>query len=221
MQPDSKHKSSPPSGPQGPQDGVTHRTQGDGKTAHIRHCAYSCFAKYGYFGTTVDHICVEAGISKGAFYWHYPSKQAALLDVLNTWADEVECEVDAQFQMALASNDAYTSLAEAFKREARRGRAIMPVWMEFLAQSVRDEDMRAAIAHFHRRIRAVIVKLLTPVLESTLCEADIQALAGTILATFIGMVCQDLPDPDLADFDGHVQRFLSMVALFVRTQRQP
>lgn len=36
--------------------------------------ARRCFARQGFHGTSVERILDEAGISKGAFYWHFPSK---------------------------------------------------------------------------------------------------------------------------------------------------
>ena len=40
------------------------------------------FAKQGFGGTSVDAICGEAGISKGAFYTHFESKDAVMLELL-------------------------------------------------------------------------------------------------------------------------------------------
>jgi TetR/AcrR family transcriptional repressor of nem operon len=40
------------------------------------------FAKYGYSNTSVDQIVQEAGMSKGAFYAHFPTKEDFLMKVL-------------------------------------------------------------------------------------------------------------------------------------------
>ncbi|MFC7439573.1 TetR/AcrR family transcriptional regulator [Laceyella putida] len=40
------------------------------------------FAKYGYSNTSVDQIVKEAGLSKGAFYAHFPTKEDFLMKVL-------------------------------------------------------------------------------------------------------------------------------------------
>jgi TetR/AcrR family transcriptional regulator, transcriptional repressor for nem operon len=40
------------------------------------------FAKYGYSNTSIDQIVKEAGMSKGAFYAHFPTKEAFLMKVL-------------------------------------------------------------------------------------------------------------------------------------------
>jgi TetR/AcrR family transcriptional regulator, transcriptional repressor for nem operon len=40
------------------------------------------FSKYGYSNTSVDQIVKAAGLSKGAFYAHFPTKEAFLMKVL-------------------------------------------------------------------------------------------------------------------------------------------
>ncbi|WP_232336306.1 TetR/AcrR family transcriptional regulator [Thermoactinomyces sp. CICC 10522] len=40
------------------------------------------FAKYGYSNTSINQIVKEAGLSKGAFYAHFPTKEDFLMKVL-------------------------------------------------------------------------------------------------------------------------------------------
>lgn len=44
------------------------------------------FARQGYHGTTVDDIVVECGSSKGAFYFHFDSKEALFLTLMEEFA---------------------------------------------------------------------------------------------------------------------------------------
>lgn len=39
------------------------------------------FMKNGYEGTSVDSIAKKAGVSKGAFYYHFPNKEVLLMEV--------------------------------------------------------------------------------------------------------------------------------------------
>ena len=47
----------------------------------ILNAALVIFARDGYDASSVNEICVEAGVSKGAFFHHFPSKEA-IFDVL-------------------------------------------------------------------------------------------------------------------------------------------
>ena len=48
-----------------------------------RHAALSGMKK-----TSVDELCAEAGISKGAFYSFYPSKEHLFLTVMERWQED-------------------------------------------------------------------------------------------------------------------------------------
>lgn len=45
---------------------------------HILNAAEQCFSRQGFHQTSVQDICREAGISAGAFYVYFPSKEALI-----------------------------------------------------------------------------------------------------------------------------------------------
>lgn len=45
--------------------------------------AERCFLELGYPGATLDGIAAEAGFTKGAVYWHFRSKEALFLNLLD------------------------------------------------------------------------------------------------------------------------------------------
>ncbi|MCB9852734.1 MAG: TetR/AcrR family transcriptional regulator [Phycisphaerales bacterium] len=48
-----------------------------------------CFRREGYVATTVDDICTEAGVSKGAFFHHFASKEALAEACLEKWGADM------------------------------------------------------------------------------------------------------------------------------------
>ena len=50
--------------------------------ARILEAAFTVFAAQGYTGATIDAIVQAAGYSKGAFYFHFSSKEEVFLEVL-------------------------------------------------------------------------------------------------------------------------------------------
>lgn len=48
---------------------------------HLLEAATRLFSKHGYANTSVQQICIEAGVSKGALYHHYKSKDAILYGI--------------------------------------------------------------------------------------------------------------------------------------------
>lgn len=60
-----------------------------GIIAALRRAASRHAAAVGMRKTTVDELALEAGISKGAFYKFYPSKEHLFLEVLEQWYQSV------------------------------------------------------------------------------------------------------------------------------------
>lgn len=185
-------------------------SRGDSKKSDIRRAAYRCFKQQGYHATTVDTICKDAGISKGSFYWHYESKHFVFLDILDQWSRQVMAEIIGQFEEALATQtDRMTAVSQALEREFHRGRAIVPLWLEFSAHAGRDAEIQASLGRFYRRARAAIAEMLRPVVQHALTESELQGVAATIFGAYIGLMIQELSDPDLADATRAMHQFMS------------
>jgi AcrR family transcriptional regulator len=56
---------------------------------------FSLFAEHGVDRVTVDAICDAAGVAKGTFYFHYPTKQALLVAAFHRAGDDVARHAEA------------------------------------------------------------------------------------------------------------------------------
>jgi len=189
------------------------------KRSAIRNAAYRCFATAGYHDTTVDRICETLSISKGSFYWYFRDKQAVFLNILDSWALDVDRVVSTQFASALQEPAPFPAIKHALDRELRRLRRIAPVWLEFLAHVVRVPGVRDGLRDFHRRIVRSLEKLLEPVLPEAFAEKDRRAVAVALLASFIGLVALELVDPSEIDLRAVTGHIVGLTALMV--QRDP
>jgi AcrR family transcriptional regulator len=45
--------------------------------------AIECFSRYGYAGTSIDRIAREAGVTKGALYYHFRDKEHLLFEAVS------------------------------------------------------------------------------------------------------------------------------------------
>jgi AcrR family transcriptional regulator len=195
--------SSPPAEPvaETPAKGSKRRATRAERRHAIRKAAYKCFAQQGYHGTTIDDICDAAGTSKGAFYWYFKSKSEVFVDILDTWAAEVEGEMARQFRSAMQAERPFLAIAEALAREARRSRRIVPIWVEFIAEASREPEARKALSSFYSRLHRVLTELLELALDDSFSPAETSAAAATALAGFFGLLCQEVANPDEQAFE--------------------
>jgi len=57
--------------------------------------ALSCFAELGYDATRIKHIATHAGVSEGALYRHYPSKEAIAQALYRQYLGEYVAQLHA------------------------------------------------------------------------------------------------------------------------------
>ena len=63
--------------------------------ASLRRAAWEHACAQGMKNTSVDQLAAEAGISKGAFYHFYKSKELLFLEVLSVWHQRIFEQVEA------------------------------------------------------------------------------------------------------------------------------
>ncbi len=82
---------------------------------HILQAAMRCFARRGYYATTMEEIAAEAGIAKGAAYVYFASKEALFLALYDSW----DCALADQIHAALAA------LSPAVRQSPRQVLAVL------------------------------------------------------------------------------------------------
>lgn len=155
----------------------------------VLNAALACFARNGYHATRIDDIVAEAGLSKGAIYHRFRSKEEIFLGVF----DAYEAEVWHAWE-ALPRADVLATL-EAVGRvvleTVLEPRAYLHVWKELLAH--RSAGQR--FARIYRTSRAQLEAMIAAgVRDRTLGDVDGPAAAALITGAIEGLLLQALVD---------------------------
>jgi len=190
------------------------RTTGPETEARILSAAAECFSRRGFDATGVADVCTTAGVSKGAFYHHFPSKQAVFLALLNQWLTVLD-------EQLLAATQQTSSAAEAMQRIAGMSRVVfqsasgqLPMFLEFWSQSAHDPTVwKNTIAPYQRYREYFGLLIETGVAEGSIHKADASTAGTALMALVIGVLLQGLMDPSGADWSAVMEQG---VALLVR-----
>src|SRR5260221_12602324 len=69
----------------------------EARRTQILDAAVRCFARTGYYATTIEDVVRETGLSRGALYLYFPSKEALYLAISDRW----NCGMDAAIKARL------------------------------------------------------------------------------------------------------------------------
>jgi TetR/AcrR family transcriptional repressor of nem operon len=164
--------------------------------ARIMDAASQSFRSRGYAGTGVDGIAKAAGVTSGAFYAHFGSKDGAFEATLATGLDEVILGIP-NFQKEFGA-DWVGVFADYYLGEAHRNDLACGCAMTTLSPEVARADPEVQTA-FEAKMNE-IVDLISNGLEGASNEAR-HARAWAMLSTLIGglTLARAVANPDIAN----------------------
>jgi AcrR family transcriptional regulator len=168
--------------------------------ARIIESAIKLFSNRGYNTARVDDICAEAGISKGAFYHHFESKQALFLALLDGWLQTIDNAIEASKEKT--APEAFMQMTEAFPYIFETAGEGLPMFLEFWLQASRDKKIWEARIAPYRRYHKYFTSLIKKgVDEGSFVEVDPTLAARMIVSTAMGLLLQSLLDPKGAKWE--------------------
>ena len=159
--------------------------------ARLVEAALHLFSTSGYEHATVDDISQAAGYSKGAYYFHFSTKDDILLELLRIWAEGRNAVLAAEASDGARSPESIERMLAKFF-SYQDAPAWYAVLLEFWAQAVRNPEVSKRLSQAYAGWRRQIA------------EAFEQASASGVLHV---ESAQDAAAVALAAHDGHaVQR---------------
>ena len=188
------------------QDRATHTKES------ILKAAEHLFAVQGYEATSVSMICDAAGVSKGAFYHHYKTKQSVFLELMQRWLKDLDEQLVLLNESTDDVKDGLLSMGEIVGHVLDVGGPQLPMFLEFLSRAIRDPAVwEATVEPFQRYRDFFAVHIQRGIDEESFREIAPQYAARVIIALAVGMLVQGLLDPDGEDWRDVTQEALQLL----------
>jgi TetR/AcrR family acrAB operon transcriptional repressor len=183
--------------------------------SRIVDAAARVFARKGYLGASLDEVAADAGLTKGAVYWHFSSKLDLFFALLDS---RMHREYDEHLPPALeahaANPDPKAALNELMQGVIGRIEAD-PDWprlfLEFLGQA-REPEVRARVGDAYQtayRRAADVIRAMHGRPEATADDAEVLAIFWSALMD--GLIIAWLANPDRIDLKTLMPRIVDQL----------
>ncbi|HET9062928.1 MAG: TetR/AcrR family transcriptional regulator [Myxococcota bacterium] len=187
------------------------RTPGKGERSRreLTEIAINCFARFGFQGTSIDRIARDAGVTKGAIYYHFKDKDdllgAAVADRIQAFEDRVQraCE-------GIDASRALRRIAEVCVEHAQsldHPRFVI----KLMAESIDTNDkISTQLREMMRRFRAFLRNLIRQAQERGEFRTGIDAetVAAAYTSAVLGAEFQFYQDEERFRFVDAIRLFL-------------
>jgi AcrR family transcriptional regulator len=168
------------------------------RRAQIIEAALARFTQHGYANTTMDHIAAESGLSKGAIYWYFESKD----DLFQAAANSVMEELVERSMAALMGCETATEQLRVGARclvdLCRDIESYFGLIIEFWTQSERREEATAFWADMIRQYRLAVEAIFEAGVQAgEFKPVDTEALSWMIMAAYDGLAAYHMMMPDI------------------------
>ena len=164
--------------------------------------AVALFCQSGYEAASVAQICEQAGVSKGAFYHHFPSKQTLFLSILDEWLEGIDIQLANAREAEEPVTQSLRRMADTIGSVFQVASGQLPMFMEFMVQASRDAAVwEAAIAPYHRYQQRFADLIAEGQREGSIREhIQPQTAAWVLISLAVGLLLQGVVDPKIADW---------------------
>lgn len=186
--------------------------RGDDARVDLKETAIDCFARYGYQGTSIDRIAREAGVTKGAIYYHYKDKNDLLKAAVADRVAEFEERVQSACQGTAPDESLRRVVAVSIEHAVSNDRPRFAIKLMVEAIDTHDpllDEMRGMM----RRFRAFLRNIVRAGQDAGQfrIDADADAVAAMLTSAVIGAETQYYLDPDRFGLQQTLDTFLTQL----------
>jgi len=135
----------------------------------ILQAAMTCFARTGYYRTTMDDIVAESGLSKGALYWYFSSKKELFIFMIQELMGQMGVAWQAiADQPGATATDKLLGSLELFRTGLSEFMALFGVMMEAWALTRFDQDVQELLQDFYKPF----LQLMAGIIEEGIASGE-------------------------------------------------
>lgn len=180
--------------------------------------AARCFARKGFANASLDEVAAEAGLTKGAVYWHFAGKHDLFFALLDARCAEMDGHMPAVVESAMSAGQAarspklaLTTLITGIVRRLGDDPDWPRLFIEFFGQT-RDPAVRQRFGQRYLESYADVAAMIRAGIPTgSVPKGDADDLAVFWIALIDGLMLAWLVNPDSIDLEARIARLIDIL----------
>lgn len=178
----------------------------------ILQAASECFAADSYWKTDIDDICKKANLTKGAFYYHFSTKQDLFIELLNNWAGRFTSKLDLSKFESDDMLKVLSSIPENFSPIFEEVNSQLPLFLNLYIKAMSDPGLNKVVLGAYQQFLDFFKPLIKKgIANGSLKKVDPDAATKTMFSLTIGMLMQGLINPRGEDWVKLARKSIIMI----------
>jgi TetR/AcrR family transcriptional regulator, repressor for uid operon len=166
----------------------------EAQVQRILEAAKKCFVRSGFRGASMHEVCAEAGMSPGALYRYFPSKES-IIEAISENNRREDMAFLAQMGSGPTIIDGFMTAVMGHIRHVH-ATGMGPLFTEIKAESMRNETVRRCCYESEAQVIEAFAGFIETATKQGLLNpiADIKTLIPVMMAVGEGLIFSDLPE---------------------------
>jgi AcrR family transcriptional regulator len=157
------------------------------RKSQIIEAAITVFSKFGFSKTRMEDIAEESGLSKGALYLYFKSKDELFGGILDGFfRREFKMILELSGDKSKTQRQKMTALTEVVLEDLEKMKFAMPIFFEFWSMSFRKKGVRKIFQQYMENY----IKLVLPILEEGIDQGEFRGGEALDIAMAYGAIIE-------------------------------
>ena len=178
----------------------------------ILQAAMAVFARLGLSEARMDDIVEESGLSKGALYWYFDSKDAIIGAILDSMFEREFADLQPILSGDGTVSERLYQFMDYTMKDVKRMFSLLPLAYEFYALAFRQKAVRQAVEKYFCQY----VALLEPVIQEGIQRGEFRQMDSKDAVMALGAIVEGtillwVYDAKVVDLDHHGKASLKLL----------
>lgn len=191
----------------------------DERKAQIINAAEDVFTQKGFNEARMDDIADKTGLSKGALYLYFKSKDDLIIAILDRMFQREMKQMEGLDQAGLSAADAIWKMTEAVTNNILGFVRLVPIVYQFLALAFRNKYVQKALKKYINQY----IDMITPIIEQGIKSGEFRKVNAREVAIAMSAIIEGtlllwVYDRDLVEPEKHIRSGVKLLLEGVQTR---